>query len=76
MSVTWEPTKKELNRVLSIIETDYETPRRKKRLADSQHVDWFVTLAWTAAGLLVTVWVRVLYLGVCEAVQFWTRHVR
>jgi hypothetical protein len=60
----WKPTKQDVDRTLSIYETDFETSRRQKRLSDSQSVDWFVAFVWIVSAMVVAVWVRIGYLAV------------
>ena len=66
MSLTWKTTVK-------VIETDFETLNRQKRLAEFQRVDWFVAATWGVVGLIVLTWVRILYLYVAVPVLSWLR---
>lgn len=57
-----------------VITVDYETARRKARLAKQQRniyqkcPPWAVALIWGTTGLLVAVWARILYLALRDVV--------
>ena len=53
-----------MSSISKIIETDYETGRRRKRLSRFQNsVSKVLTwIAWLATGLLIAVWLRIFYL--------------
>lgn len=51
------------------IHIDYEFENKRKRLRNQKRIDVVVTLAWVTVGLLVAVWVRVLYIAIMGAVH-------
>ena len=53
----------EMPRKHSILDADYETERRQKRLRDSQSIDWFVLCGYICSALLIAAWLRILYLA-------------
>jgi hypothetical protein len=49
---------------VAILEEDFETPRRKRRLSVTQPLDWVCVASWAGGGLLLTAWAVLLYLAV------------
>ena len=42
---------------------DFETTRRRKRLSQSQPLDYGVLATWIVTGLICSVWARILWLA-------------
>lgn len=60
----------QIEKKIKVVEIDYETARRLKRLwkiQENQNIDIFCLAAWGTAILLVAVWARVLWLAASTA---------